>query len=87
MRLLYEPSNEAPAGILFKSGLAVAGTGAYLFFKRLVNKAKKTEKKIEKQIKTKKKAVSKAVASKKPTATTRARQKKLRETEQIVADR
>ena len=73
------------AGILFKSGLAVAGTGVYLFFRRLINKAKKTEKKIEKQIKTKKKAVSKAITSKKPTA--KARQRKLRETEQIVADR
>lgn len=73
------------AGLLFRSGLAVAGTGVYLFFKRLANKAKKTEKEVEKKIKTKKKAVTKAVASKKSGA--KARQKKLRETGELIASR
>ena len=73
------------AGTLFKSGLAVAGAGIYLFFRRMLKKAKKTEEKIEKTIKSKKKAVSKAVASKKPAA--KARQKKLRETSEVIASR
>jgi len=42
------------AGTLVKSGLAVAGAGIYLFFRRLFKKAKKTEKEIEEKIKTKK---------------------------------
>ena len=73
------------AGILFKSGLAVAGTGVYLFFRRLVNKAKKKEKEIEKKIEKKIKTTKKAVAKKKPTA--QARQKKLRETGELIASR
>jgi len=58
------------AGTLVKSGLAVAGAGIYLFFRRLFKKAKKTEKEIEEKIKTKKKK-----APKKPTV--KSRQKKV----------
>jgi len=68
------------AGTLFKSGLAVAGAGIYLFFRRLFKKAKKTEKEIEKKIKTKKAAVAKK-------STTKARQKKMRETGELIASR
>ena len=52
------------AGTLVKSGLAVAGAGIYLFFRRLFKKAKKTEKEIEEKIKTKKKKVLKKPAAK-----------------------
>ena len=52
------------AGALVKSGLAVAGAGIYLFFRRLLKKAKKVEKKIEEKVKTKKKAVAKKSTSK-----------------------
>ena len=55
------------AGILVKSGLAVAGAGVYLFFKRLVKKAKKTEEKIEKKI-DKKIKTTKATVRKKANA-------------------
>ena len=72
------------AGILFKSGLAVAGTGVYLFFRRLVNKAKKKEKEIEKKIQKKIKSTKKAVAKK---STAKARAKKLRETGELIASR
>jgi len=41
------------AGTLMKSGLAVAGAGVFLFFRRLIKKVKKTEEKIEEKIKTK----------------------------------
>lgn len=62
----------ALAATLLKSGLAVAGAGIYLFFRRILKKAKKTEKEIEKKIKTK---TSKAKArTKKPIA--KPRQKK-----------
>ncbi len=47
------------AGTLIKSGLAVAGTGIYLFFRKVFKKAKKAEKEIEEKIKPKKKAVIK----------------------------
>jgi len=60
------------AGTLVKSGLAVAGAGVYMFFRRLVKKAKKTEEKIEDKIKTKKKAITK-----KPTV--KSRQRKVQE--------
>jgi hypothetical protein len=79
--LVSENTSMKLAGTLFKSGLAVAGAGIYLFFRRMLKKAKKTEEKIEKKIKTKKKAV----ATKKPTA--KARQKKLRETGELIASR
>ena len=73
------------AGTLVKSGLAVAGAGVYMFFRRLLKKAKKTEEKIEEKIKTKKKAVAKKITAKKPT--TKARQKKIRETGELIASR
>ena len=60
------------ASTLVKSGLAVAGAGVYMFFRRLIKKAKKTEEKIEEKIKTKKKAVAK-----KPI--TKSRQRKVQE--------
>lgn len=60
------------AGTLVKSGLAVAGAGVYMFFRRLLKKAKKTEEKIEEKIQTKKKAVAKK-------STAKPRQKKLQE--------
>jgi len=47
------------AAILFKSGLAVAGAGIYLFFRRLVKKAKNTEKEIEKKVNPKTSAIKK----------------------------
>ena len=47
------------AGTLIKSGFAVAGAGIYLFFRRLIKNAKKTEKEMEKKIKTKKRVVTK----------------------------
>ena len=53
------------AGTLVKSGLAVAGAGVYMFFRRLVKNAKKAEEKIEEKIKTKKKAVAKKHTAKK----------------------
>lgn len=59
------------AGTLVKSGLAVAGAGVYMFFRRLLKKAKKTEEKIEEKIKTKKKAVARKPIAKKPTANPR----------------
>jgi len=62
------------AGTLVKSGLAVAGAGVYMFFRRLVKKAKKTEEKIEEKIKTKKKAVARKPIARKTTA--KPRQKK-----------
>ena len=64
------------ASTLIKSGLAVAGAGVYMFFRRLL-KAKKTEEKIEEKIKTKRKAVAKKPIAKKITA--KSRQKKLQE--------
>jgi len=82
--LAMENTSMKLAAILFKSGLAVAGAGIYLFFRRLVKKAKKTEKEIEKKVKTKGAAIKKAV-TKKPTA--KARQKKLRETGELIASR
>jgi hypothetical protein len=68
------------AGTLFKSGLAVAGAGIYLFFRRLFKKAKNTEKTIEKKVKAKTTAAAKK-------STTKARQKKMRETGELVASR
>jgi hypothetical protein len=56
------------AGTLVKSGLAVAGAGVYMFFRRLVKNAKKTEEKNEEKIKTKNKAVAKKPIAKKTTA-------------------
>jgi Na+-transporting methylmalonyl-CoA/oxaloacetate decarboxylase gamma subunit len=50
--------------ILVKSGLAVAGAGMSMFFRRLVKKAKKTEEKIEDKIKAKKKTVARKSAAK-----------------------
>jgi len=60
------------AGTLMKSGLAVAGAGIYLFFRRIFKKVKKTEEKIEEKIKTKRKTISK-----KPTV--KSRQRKIQE--------
>lgn len=84
MSWYWENTSMKFAGILFKSGLAVAGAGVYLFFRRLLKKAKKTEQKIEKKIEKKIKS-KKATATKKPT--TKARQKKLRETGELIASR
>ena len=79
--VLYQKNTSMKlAGTLFKSGLAVAGAGIYLFFRRLFKKAKKTEKEIEKKIKSKKKSPAKKTAVK-------ARQKKLKETGELIASR
>ena len=64
----------ALAGTLLKSGLAVAGAGIFLFFRRLLKKVKKTEEKIEEKIKSKTKK-AKATARKKSVA--KPRQKKI----------
>jgi len=66
------------AGTLMKSGLAVAGAGIFLFFRRLVKKVKKTEEKIEEKLKTKKRKATSTTKRKKTAATktvTKPRQK------------